>query len=117
MKYHADQDRPAQVIHFKDGEYKSRKQKTESLTSENEHTCATSLSGTALWALLLRQPCWICWLSSSMAAGLSVMTLTDSWKLTLFRARSLGVVSLTSSAARHDFCVNKTNNKHEHQRY
>lgn len=86
------------------------------LSQTTLHTCTTSLSAvstftpTALWARLLgllRQPCWICWLSSSMAAGLSVMTLTDSWKLTLFRARSLGTVSLTSSAARHDFCVNK----------
>lgn len=77
--------------------------------------CTTSQSGVSaftptLWAWLLgllRQPCWICWLSSSMFAGLSVITLTDSWKLTLFTARSLGKASLTSSAVRHVFCVGK----------
>ena len=51
-----------------------------------------------------------------MVAGLSVITLTDSWKLTLFRARSLGAGSLTSSAARHDFCE-QTNKRHEGQTY
>lgn len=51
--------------------------------------------------------------SSSMVAGPSLITLTDSWKLTLFRARSLGVVSLTSSAGRHDFCIDKQKKGHE----
>ncbi|TNN86330.1 hypothetical protein EYF80_003415 [Liparis tanakae] len=31
-----------------------------------------------------------------MFAGLSVITLTDSWKLTLFKARSLGVATALS---------------------
>lgn len=44
-----------------------------------------------------------------MSSGLSLITLTDSWKVTLFSARcSRDGTSLASSAGRHPFCTTHT---------
>lgn len=49
-----------------------------------------------------------------MSACLSLITLTDSWKVTLFSARcSRGGASLASSAGRHPFCTHAHTNTHK----
>lgn len=63
-----------------------------------------------------RLTCTTCWLSSSMSAGPSLITLTDSWKVTVFSARcSRGGTSLASSAGRHPFCTAHTHT-HTHRK-